>query len=187
MLRGVSAQLEQILGYLDRDGVTEIVISVGRPIAMRKDGAFASLTAKPLSLPQVEALIQGSPLEPLVPARDGSAPVTDVDIGRRRVRVQAGRRGQEIVLKIESLGVSRAPTPTPVAATPVVARAPTPVPVRAATPAPVAPKPPPPAPLMGDFEPAPEELTFELEDHPRGAKSDSKPIASKPLTPTPVP
>ena len=98
----MSTQLEQILAFLDKDGVTEIVIAVGRPIAMRQKGAYVNLTARPLTTAMLWAFVEGSELGPLIPHEDGSTEPTDLDVGARRLRVRTGRRGSEIVLRLES-------------------------------------------------------------------------------------
>jgi len=97
----VSTQLEGILAYLDRDGVSEIVIAVGRPIAMRQKGAYVNLTARPLTTAMLWAFVEGSEIAPLIPHGDGSTDPTDLDVGRRRLRVRTGRRGNEIVVRVE--------------------------------------------------------------------------------------
>jgi twitching motility protein PilT len=97
----VSSQLEQILGYLDKDGVSEIVVAVGRPIAMRQKGAYVNLTQRPLTTAMLWAFVEGSEIAPLIPHGDGSTDPTDLDVGRRRLRVRTGRRGNEIVVRIE--------------------------------------------------------------------------------------
>jgi twitching motility protein PilT len=97
----VSAQLEQIIGYLDRDGVTEVVISVGRPIAMRQNDSFVNLTARPLSPDQLLAILRGTAVASMVPDSDGTGEPAEVDIGNRRARVQVGRRGEQIVVRFE--------------------------------------------------------------------------------------
>jgi twitching motility protein PilT len=97
----VSSQLEQILSYLDKDGVSEIVIAVGRPIAMRQKGAYVNLTARPLTNAMLWAFVEGSELGPLIPHGDGSTKPTEISIGKRRVRVRTGRRGEEIVVRLE--------------------------------------------------------------------------------------
>jgi twitching motility protein PilT len=97
----VSTQLEGILAYLDRDGVSEIVIAVGRPIAMRQKGAYVNLTARPLTAAMLWAFVEGSEIAPLIPHGDGSTDPTDLDVGRRRLRVRTGRRGNEIVVRVE--------------------------------------------------------------------------------------
>ena len=109
----MSAQLEQLVGYLDREGVTEVVISVGRPIAMKQRDAFVNLTARPLTLDQLLVILRGSPVASMVPTRDGMAEPADVEIGKRRARVQVGRRGDEIVVRLEKPKAEpRAKTPT---------------------------------------------------------------------------
>ena len=97
----MSAQLEQILAYLDKDGVSEIVVAVGRPIAMRQKGAYVNLTQRPLTTAMLWAFVEGSEIATLIPHGDGSTDPTDLDVGRRRLRVRTGRRGNEIVVRIE--------------------------------------------------------------------------------------
>ena len=97
----MSSQLEQILGYLDKDGVSEIVVAVGRPIAMRQKGAYVNLTQRPLTTAMLWAFVEGSEIAPLIPHGDGSTDPTDLDVGRRRLRIRTGRRGNEIVVRIE--------------------------------------------------------------------------------------
>ncbi|MEO8844499.1 MAG: PilT/PilU family type 4a pilus ATPase [Kofleriaceae bacterium] len=97
----MSTQLEGILAYLDREGVSEIVIAVGRPIAMRQKGAYVNLTARPLTTAMLWAFVEGSEIAPLIPHGDGSTDPTDLDVGRRRLRVRTGRRGNEIVVRVE--------------------------------------------------------------------------------------
>ncbi|HEX4449379.1 MAG TPA: PilT/PilU family type 4a pilus ATPase [Kofleriaceae bacterium] len=119
----VSGQLEQILAYLDRDGVTELVISIGRPIAMKQKGAYVNLTARPLTLPMLNVLVEGSALAGAMPKTDGSFDPIELDVGRRRLRVRSGRRGDEVVLRLEVIAKSAivatatAPAPAPVTTT----------------------------------------------------------------------
>jgi twitching motility protein PilT len=107
----VSGQLEQILAYLDRDGVSELVISIGRPIAMKQKGAYVNLTARPLTLPMLNVLVEGSALASAMPKTDGSLDPIELDVGRRRLRVRSGRRGDEIVLRLEVVAKPAAPAP----------------------------------------------------------------------------
>jgi twitching motility protein PilT len=107
----VSGQLEQILLYLDRDGVSELVISIGRPIAMKQKGAYVNLTARPLTLPMLNVLVEGSALATALPKTDGSFDPIELDVGRRKLRVRSGRRGDEIVLRLEVVGSAPAPAP----------------------------------------------------------------------------
>jgi twitching motility protein PilT len=97
----VTTQLQQILSYLDRDGVTELVIATGRPVAMRQKGAYVNLTARPLTLSMLTALVEGTAISPLIPWSDESPEPTEVDVGKRRLRVRTGRRGDEVVVRLE--------------------------------------------------------------------------------------
>ncbi len=97
----MSTQLEQILAYLDKDGVSEVVVAVGRPIAMRQKGAYVNLTARPLTTAMLWAFVEGSSIAALIPHEDGSTNPTDLDVGKRRLRIRTGRRGNEIVVRIE--------------------------------------------------------------------------------------
>ena len=45
------------------------------------------------------AFVEGSEIAPLIPHGDGSTDPTDLDVGRRRLRVRTGRRGNEIVVR----------------------------------------------------------------------------------------
>ncbi len=124
----MGARLDQVLGYLDRDGVSEIVISVGRPLTLRRNGQLVPVTSAPLTKGQLTTLVGDTPLWALVPADEGTSEAVDVDVGARRLRVQAGRRGEEIVLRIERAAVPPAPPPSavPRSPTPIVGLNPTP-------------------------------------------------------------
>ena len=122
----VTTQLQQILSYLDRDGVTELVIATGRPIAMRQKGTYVNLTARPLTLPMLTALLEGTAISPLIPWSDESPDPTEVEVGKRRLRVRTGRRGDEVVVRLEVVkgvtpsrtkSVSLAPSSRPARAT----------------------------------------------------------------------
>jgi twitching motility protein PilT len=109
---GLSAQLEQILGYLDKDGVSEIVMAIGRPVVMRQKGAYVNLTARPLTMAILTALLEGSPISPLIPWSDESPEPSEVDVGKRKLKVRTGRRGDEVVVRVELLGPASPPTKT---------------------------------------------------------------------------
>ncbi|MDB4961051.1 MAG: twitching motility protein [Myxococcales bacterium] len=109
----MGAQLDQVLNYLDRDGVTEMVISVGRPITLRRAGQIVPVTNAPVSRAQLMGLLQGSSIVALLPATDGVHPSADVEVGARRLRVQISRRGDEYMLKIERAPAAPVPAAPP--------------------------------------------------------------------------
>jgi twitching motility protein PilT len=94
----VSAKLEQLLGYLDRKDVSEIIIGVGRPITLKLSGGYSPLTSLAVTEAQFDALFRGTPV---LGAMKG-APL-ECEVGRRRVRVELMRRGEESALRIQSV------------------------------------------------------------------------------------
>ena len=97
----VSGQLEQILAYLDKPGVTEVLVGNGRPVTFRRNHESVGLTKEPLSKSQLGTLIKGTPLLHLVPNGDGTKPSVEITVGERAVKVTASRRGDEIAFRIE--------------------------------------------------------------------------------------
>ncbi|MBP9087291.1 MAG: PilT/PilU family type 4a pilus ATPase [Kofleriaceae bacterium] len=128
-------RLRQLLGYLGRDGVVELVLGTGRQIAIKADGNYKPITAAALTSEQLHALVVDSPLAAHIPASDSNGSALVIAIESRTYRVQIARRGEAVLIKIELAGVeqaARAPTPAP------VPRAPTPAPVAMPAPRPVA-------------------------------------------------
>ena len=78
-------QLEQILNYLDREGVTEVIVAVGQPIQFRRNGALVPLTNAQLTRIQISALIANTPLAAVF-GRRGEG---DMQVGKRALRVTA--------------------------------------------------------------------------------------------------
>ncbi len=162
----MSAKLEQLLGYLDRADVSEIIVGIGRPITLKMSQGYTPLTSLPVSELQFQTLVGGTPLDRIVKTA-GSAPV-DCDVGKRRIRVELMRRNDGNALRIQTAPVAPAQPKTyeQTIAMPRVAAArpasepkptlelelePEPDPVRVApaarpAPAPPAPAPAPPAP-----------------------------------------
>jgi len=95
----VNPKLEQLLAYLDREGVLEVVVCVGRPVAVRTPDGYKNLGSTPVTRPQLETLVQGTQLQDIV-GQAASQP-TEVALGRRRLRAEAVKRGEELMLRIE--------------------------------------------------------------------------------------
>ncbi len=96
----MGGQLDQILAYLDRPGVTEIVVGNGRAITFRRDGEDVGLTKEPLTKAQFATLIRGTELYHLVPDRDGKKPPAELTVGSRAVEITATRKGDEVSFRI---------------------------------------------------------------------------------------
>jgi twitching motility protein PilT len=118
----VSAQLFQLLGQLDRAGATELVIATGRQVAVRVNGVFQTLTASPVTLPQLLHLIRDTQLASMVPANEKVGDPIAVDLDGRALFAQFIRQGADVMLRME-----HRPAPQPPArATPAPSRVTTP-------------------------------------------------------------
>jgi twitching motility protein PilT len=104
----LSAKLEQLLGYLDRKDVTEIVLGIGRPIAVKMGQGYTPLTSLPVTDAQFTSLVAGTALERI--ARASSTQPVDCEVGARRLRVELMRRGEEKALRIQPAPAAAAAT-----------------------------------------------------------------------------
>jgi twitching motility protein PilT len=100
----VSARLDQILGNLDRDGVTEVMLESGRPVQVREEGVYVPVSSKAIARDELDTILKGTGIA--MPASDGSQPPIDVAIGDRWLRVRVSRRGSAIAVRMEK---SKAP------------------------------------------------------------------------------
>jgi twitching motility protein PilT len=120
----VTAQLFHLLAQLDRPGATELVVATGRQVAVRINSAYQTLTAAPVTLPQLMHLIRDTQLTASVPSKDKVGDPISIDLDGRALRAQFIRQGADVMLRIEHRPAPQPPArPTPV---PIVARAPTP-------------------------------------------------------------
>ena len=67
------SQLAKLVEFLGRDDVTEVVLATGRPVSVKSGGQFRAISRANLSLEQLEALVAGSPLAPLLAHLRGGA------------------------------------------------------------------------------------------------------------------
>jgi len=110
----VSAQLFQLLAQLDRPGATELVIATGRQVAVRVNTTYQTLTASPVSLPQLMHLIRETQLVAMVPASEKVGDPVAVDLDGRALRAQFIRQGADVMLRIEHRPAPQPPArPTP--------------------------------------------------------------------------
>jgi twitching motility protein PilT len=108
----LSAKLEQLLGYLDRAEVSEIIVGIGRPIALKMSQGYTPLTSMPVSEAQFQSLLGTTALAAV--AKGSSTAPVDCDVGRRRVRVELIRRGSEgATLRIQTAPASEQPAEAP--------------------------------------------------------------------------
>ena len=109
----VGAQLDQILSYLDKEGVTEILIGMGQPASLRRRGQLIKITSTPVTRKQLDILLAGTPLASYIPDTDGVTPRSDVQVGARMIRVITTRRGEDVILRIEKSPPGATLTPPP--------------------------------------------------------------------------
>jgi len=145
------SQLAKLVEFLGRDDVTEVVLATGRPVSVKSGGQFRPISRANLSLEQLEGLVAGSPLAPLLAHQRGGTVTLEgqpvaVDVqamgDERVVRLTRGARGKaktHAPAKGDSQRGGRVKRPTKASiAVPHVA-----APAAAPPPAPAAPTPPP--------------------------------------------
>jgi twitching motility protein PilT len=96
------SQLSQLLAQLDRDGASELVISTNRPVALRVNGTYHTLTAASVTPEQLHWLIRNTQLVAMVADSEGVGELEDVDIEGRTVRAQVIRNGADIMVRVEA-------------------------------------------------------------------------------------
>nr|MBA2540534.1 hypothetical protein [Deltaproteobacteria bacterium] len=105
----MSAQLDQVLNYLDREGVTDVIIAVGQPMQFRRKGALVPITAAQLTRVQVASLTNGTPLAAML----GTKQSLDVEVGKRMLHVEAGGAPETPSFTIRKATPARVTAPAP--------------------------------------------------------------------------
>ena len=60
------SQLAKLVEFLGREDVSEVVLATGRPVSVKSGGQFRPISRAGITLEQLEALVAGSPLAPLL-------------------------------------------------------------------------------------------------------------------------
>ncbi len=97
----MDAELTRLLGYLDQDGVTELVLGSGQPITVRRGGAYTAASTEVVSRAQLARWLLGSGFEALLPDDEGIGEPGDIEVGARRYAVQMTRRGADLLVRVE--------------------------------------------------------------------------------------
>jgi twitching motility protein PilT len=122
--------IDWLLAHLDDSDVTEIVLGLGRPVAVRGSNGFRAITSMDFGRTDIETLVAGTPLSGLI-ASPVSRPPFEVDIDARRLVVEVVRQGFDAALRIGlAAGAPRTVTPTtpPRTVTPTAPSQPSPSP-----------------------------------------------------------
>jgi twitching motility protein PilT len=116
-----------LLAQLDEPGVSEVVLGIGRPVAVRGADGFRPVTSMNFARNDIEILVAGTPMSGLI-GSPTSLPPVEVHVESRRLVVEVVRQGYNAALRIALVGSQAASadtrssstiaSPTPPSATP---------------------------------------------------------------------
>jgi len=106
-MTAVNSRLAQVLRYLERDGVTEVVLRVGQPVSMRTAKGPTDVTARALTSEQLDAIVRDTELSLLMASRIQDA-VVELQSGTLRAVARVTRRDDGIAVTL-----TRAALPPP--------------------------------------------------------------------------
>jgi twitching motility protein PilT len=102
-------ELQKFLQYLERADVTEVVFQSGAPAAAKRKGKLSPVTREPLSAKHILKLVDGTPLQKLIPAEDGASVPTRANIDGVDYVVTMARSGEMLLLRVRREGRSTEP------------------------------------------------------------------------------
>ncbi len=105
----MAKQLDQLVTYLDRPGVTEVVFCVDKPITMRTSKGVMNVTGRPLGSDQFAALVRGTPLEALI-ADENQVTPAQLAIATRDVVVVIERKADTTTVRLQSVASEKPPS-----------------------------------------------------------------------------
>ena len=105
----MNSQLAQVIRYLERDGVTEVVLRVGHPVSMRTANEVTNVTARALSSDQLQAIIRDTELARLVASKVEDEAI-ELQMGTRNVVARVTRRDDGVTVTL-TRAVSLPPPP----------------------------------------------------------------------------
>jgi twitching motility protein PilT len=95
--------IDWLLGHLDEPGVSEIVLGIGRPAAVRVTEGFRPITSMNFDRNDIETLVAGTPMSGLI-GSPASLPPTEMQIDARRIVVEVVRQGYNAAIRISKVG-----------------------------------------------------------------------------------
>ncbi len=111
---GIVGELENFLQYLERGDVTEIVFQSGATAAAKKKGKLKPVTTEPLSARHILKLVNGTPLQKLVPSEDGASAPTPARINGTNYVATMARSGEMLMLRVRREGQDTNPPKAPI-------------------------------------------------------------------------
>lgn len=109
-------ELQKFLQYLDRSDVTEVVFQSGAAATAKKSGTHRPVTREPLTARHILKLIDGTPLQALLPADDGVSRPTPTEIAGMRYVATVARSGEMLMLRVRRPDRVTVPPQAPVRA-----------------------------------------------------------------------
>ncbi len=91
------SQLGKLVELLDRAEITEVVVATGRPIAVRRDGEYQSITRAAVSRAQLDALVADTVIATLLASGHAHETVQLLD---RHLDVEVQPLGDEVMLRL---------------------------------------------------------------------------------------
>ena len=98
--------IKQLLPYLQRDDVRELVLQTESPPAVRIGEQLRALGKQPLSTAQIQALVAGTGLEHLVPEGDNIGATESAEVDGESYVARVARKGDKLQIRL-----ARAPRP----------------------------------------------------------------------------
>jgi len=108
----VASQLDQLLGYLDRPGVTEVALCPGKPITMTTPKGVINVTGRSLTFDQLASIVRGTPIEALVADEAASAEPVLLALGGRDITIVIERRGESPTVRLQKSEIAKPRTRT---------------------------------------------------------------------------
>ncbi len=99
------SQLEKLIGFLDREDVSEVVIVSGRPVAVRQGSEYRPVSRAEVSRAHLAQIVAGTPIVALL---DGGGHVPALDVGGRRIAAEVQAMGAEVMVRFTRAPAGRA-------------------------------------------------------------------------------
>ena len=119
---GPVSQFAQLVRYLERDDITEIVLQTGKEPSVKMNGEYRPIAKAAITTEQIEALVTDTPLAGMIPQSDTNGAPQRMLLDGRGYMARLSRRADVLQIRIERFDAKRAPRP-PAPAAPAAAPA----------------------------------------------------------------
>jgi twitching motility protein PilT len=105
------SQFALLVPYLESEDIAEIVLETGKPPTVKMAGEYSPISKGTMTTAQIEALIAGTPIAPLVPRSDTDGAAHRVVLEGRPHLVRVVRRGDVLQISVEHARAAPAARP----------------------------------------------------------------------------